>query len=261
MKANEYMKRMMKTVVSHKEKDGIKRELQDCIDDLKEAYMEAGMTEDEAEEEAIRQMGDPYETAEMFNEVYQPRFEWRVAGYTVIWIIISALVNWGLDMSCGTEAYDIWGETLFGTFCIIAGISWSYAEKTGDLPFLWMYKSPTNQHWLMPGLGVFSNASAEIGIGIGCIAANVQQAIILYGLLTIIMLFQRLFVEMEQNKMEQRFLYKECTALKDFDFEAYAYIENEKHLVRIRKGQQAKKGDCLIVTGMKGLTFVVEKFQ
>ena len=43
MKANEYMKSMMKTVLSHKYKEGIKRELQDCIDDLKEAYMEEGI--------------------------------------------------------------------------------------------------------------------------------------------------------------------------------------------------------------------------
>ena len=97
MKANEYMKRMMKTIVSHKEKDGIRKEIQDCIDDLTEAYMEQGMSKEEAEEEAIRQMGDPIEAGEMFNEVYQPRFEWRVAGYTFIWIILSALVKWGLD--------------------------------------------------------------------------------------------------------------------------------------------------------------------
>ena len=260
MKANEYMKQMMKTVVSHKEKDGIRRELQDCIDDLTEAYIEAGMTPEEAEEEAIRQMGDPFETAEMFNEVYQPRFEWRVAGYTVIWIIIVKLVIWGLDAQFGTTTTTDLGWTIFGSINIVFGIYWSYIEKTNDLPFLWIKRSPTNQHWAMPGLGVLSNSSAEVGIGIGCIAANVQQVIILYGLLTIIMLFQRLFVEIEQNKMEQRFLYKECTALKDFDFEAYAYIENEKHLVRMRAGQKAKKGDCLIVTGMKGLTFVVEKF-
>ena len=260
MKANEYMKQMMKTVVSHKEKDGIKRELQDCIDDLTEAYMEQGMSKEEAEEEAIRQMGDPCETGEMFNEVYQPRFEWRVAGYTIIWIIIVKLVIWGLDAQFGTTTTTDLGWTIFGSINIIFGIYWSYIEKTNDLPFLWIKRSPTNQHWAMPGLGVLSNSSTEVGIGIGCIAANVQQAIILYGLLTIIMLFQRLFVEIEQNKLEQRFLYKECTALKDFDFEAYAYIENEKHLVRMRAGQKAKKGDCLIVTGMKGLTFVVEKF-
>lgn len=259
MKANEYIKNMMKTVQSHKYKEGIKRELQDCIDDLKEAYMEEGMTEEEAEEAAIKQMGDPYETAEMFNEVYQPRFEWRVAAYTFLWIMIVKLVIWGLDASFETTAYTGWGWTIFGSINVIMGIYWSYIEKTGDLPFLWLKQSPT-KHWAMPGLGVFSNSSAEVGIGIGCIAANVQQIIILYGLLTIIMLFQRLFVEIEQNKMEQRFLYKECTALKDFDFEAYAYIENEKHLVRMRAGQKAEKGDCLIVTGMKGLTFIVEKF-
>lgn len=255
MKANDYMKRMMKTVVSHKEKAGIRKELQDCIDDLMEAYMEQGMSEEEAEEEAIRQMGDPYEAAEMFNEVYQPRFEWRVALYTVIWIIITKVIFWGLEASFGASNYNVMSKTIMGAICIIVGIAWSYSEKTGDQPLLWMYKSKSNLLW------VFSNSSAEVGIGIGCIAVNVQQIIILYGLLTIIMLFQRLFVEIEQNKMEQRFLYKECTALKDFDFEAYAYIENEKHLVRMRAGQKAKKGDCLIVTGMKGLTFVVEKFQ
>ena len=260
MKANEYMKRMMKTVVSHKEKEGIRKELQDCIDDLTEAYMEQGMSKEEAEEEAIRQMGDPYETGEMFNEVYQPRFEWRVAGYTVIWIILTKVIFGGLESSFGASNYSVMSKFIIGGISIIAGIVQSYSEKTGDLPFLWFYKSPVTQHWGMPGLGILSNSSAEIGIGIGCIATNVQQAIILYGLLTIIMLFQRLFVEIEQNKMEQTFLYKECTALKDFDFEAYAYIENEKHLIRIRAGQKAKKGDWLIVTGMNGFTFVVEKF-
>ena len=258
MKANDYMKRMMKTVVSHKEKDGIRKELQDCIDDLTEAYMEQGMSKEEAEEEAIRQMGDPYETAEMFNEVYQPRFEWRVAFYTLFWVAISAAVKWGLDVSFGPTTYDLVGETIFGTICIIAGISSSYSEKTGDIPFLWMFRTPT-KYWRLPGLGSFSNSSADIGIGIGCIAVNIQQVIILYGLLTIIMLCQRLFVEMEQNKFEQQYLYKECTALKDFNFESYADIEGEKFLVRLRNGQ-AKKDDRLIVTGMTGLTFIVEKF-
>ena len=50
MRTNEYMKHMMKTIVSHKYKEGIKRELQDCIDDLMEAYIEEGMTPEEAEE-------------------------------------------------------------------------------------------------------------------------------------------------------------------------------------------------------------------
>ena len=258
MKASEYMKRMMKTVVSHKEKDGIKRELQDCIDDLKEAYMAEGMTEAEAEEEAIRQMGDPYETAEMFNEVYQPRFEWKTAFYMAIWIGISSLVKWGWIMSFGYEAYTLFGNTLLGIVLLISSIGISYMEKSGDLPFLWIKNSPT-RHWALPGLGVFTNSSSIAGLGIGFLAVSIQQIIILYGIVTVLMLLQRLFVEVEQSKMELYFLYKEAVALKDFDFEGLAEIENKKHRVRIRRGEIAQKGDCLVITGMKGFTFIVQK--
>ena len=43
MKSTDYMKSMMKTVLSHKEKDGIKQELQDCIDDLTDRYIASGI--------------------------------------------------------------------------------------------------------------------------------------------------------------------------------------------------------------------------
>ena len=259
MKANEYMKSMMKTVLSHRYKEGIKRELQDCIDDLKEAYMEEGMTEEEAEEEAIRQMGDPFETAEMFNEVYQPRFEWRVAAYMAFWIAFSAFVKWGLKMHFGgTLQFEV-GNACVGVLFISFSIILSYIEKTGDLPFLWLKTSPT-KYWAMPGLlGVFTNSGSIAGVGIGFMANNMSQAIILYGIVTIMMLLQRLFVEMEQTKVEQEYLYKECVAARGFDFEGPADIGAERHRVRIVRGQRAQKGDDLVIIGMKGFTFIVDK--
>lgn len=133
-------------------------------------------------------------------------------------------------------------------------------EKSGDLPFLWLKNQPTNQHWALPGLGVFGNSSSIAGVGIGFLADSISQVIILYGITAILMLFQRLFVEVEQSKMEQYYLYKEATALKKFDFEGPAEIENKKHRVRIRLGEVAEKGDSLVITGMKGFTFIVEKF-
>lgn len=259
MKANEYMKRMMKTVLSHRYKEGIKRELQDCIEDLKEAYMEEGMTEEEAEEEAIRQMGDPYETAEMFNEVYQPRFEWRVAVYMLFWIVFAAFVNWGLEMNLGGTLQFEAGNACVGVLFISFSVILSYIEKSGDLPFLWLKTSPT-KHWAMPGLlGVFTNSGSIAGVGIGFMANNVSQAIILYGIVTIIMLLQRLFIEMEQTKVEQKYLYKDCVAVRGFDFEGPVDIGTERHRVRIVRGQRAEKGDELVIIGMKGFTFVVDK--
>lgn len=260
MKANEYMKRMMKTVLSHRYKEGIKRELQDCIDDLKEAYMEEGMTEEVAEEEAVRQMGDPYETAEMFNEVYQPRFEWRVAAYMAFWIILASFVKWGLEMNFGgTLEFEV-GSACVGVLFISFSIILSYIEKSGDTPFLWLKTSPT-KHWAMPGImGVFTNSSSIAGVGIGFVAKNLSQMIILYGIVSVLMLLQRLFVEQEQSKIEQQYLYKECIAIDEFDFEGMASIGDEKHRVRIRRGEVAKKDDYLIITGMIGFTFIVDKF-
>ena len=260
MRANEYMKHMMKTIMSHKHKEGIKRELQDCIDDLMEAYIEAGMTPQEAEEEAIKQMGNPFETAELFNEVYQPRFEWKAAFYMLLWIGIASAVKWGWIAGFGMETYTILGYTVAGIMCLLFATGISYMEKSGDLPFLWIKNQPTNQHWAMPGIGVFANASSIAGIGIGFLAASVSQVIILYGIVTVLMLLQRFYIEKEQIKMEQYFLYKEAIALKKFNFEGPAEIENRKHRVRIRLGEVAEKGDKLVITGMKGFTFIVEKF-
>jgi len=259
MKANEYMKSMMKTVLSHKYKEGIKRELQDCIDDLREAYMEEGMSEEEAEEEAVRQMGDPFETAEMFNEVYQPRFEWRVAAYMLLWIILAAFIKWGIEESFGETLASEVGNAVVGIIFITFSIVLSYIEKTGDFPFLWIKITPT-KHWAMPGLlGVFTNSGSIAGIGIGFMAKNTSQVIILYGIVTITMLLQRLYVEMEQTKIEQEYLYKDCIADKEFDFEGPVYIGTEKHKVRIVRGQKAQRGDYLVIIGMKGFTFVVDR--
>jgi len=258
MKANDYIKSIMKTVLSHRYKEGIKRELLDCIEDLTEMYMEQGMTKEEAEEEAIRQMGDPYEAAEMFNEVYQPRFEWRVAAYMVLWILFAMLIKWGLDYNSDATSSEIVICSLSGAIFITFSIILSYIEKSEDLPFLWLKTAPT-KHWAMPGLGVFTNSGSIAGIGIGLLAKNISQAIILYGIVTIIMILQRLFIEMEQTKVEQEYLYKDCVAVRGFDFEGPVYIGTEKHKVRIVRGQKAKKGDYLIIIGMKGFTFVVDK--
>ena len=259
MKSTDYMRSMMKTILSHKEKDGIKQELQDCIDDLTDKYIAMGMTPEKAEEEAVRQMGDPVETGEMFNEVYQPRFEWKVALYMALWIAFVMVMRWAWFQRTGSAGINGLTRAGIGVLTIIFSIQTSYAEKSGDFPKLWWRDNPMKQHWQIPGFGIFTTSGSEAGLGIGLLAANVKQAIIMYGFITIVMLLQRIYVEIEQDKMEHYYLYKEGKALKDFDFEAKAQIEDEKHYVRSRGGQKIQKGDELIITGMIGFTFIVEK--
>ena len=61
MKADKYLQELTKRIESSKVRKEIMREYQDHIEDCKEALMESGMSEEEAEKEAVRQMGDPGE--------------------------------------------------------------------------------------------------------------------------------------------------------------------------------------------------------
>ena len=259
MKSADYMKSMMKTIISHKEKEGIKQELKDCIDDLTDKYIAMGMSPEEAEEEAVLQMGDPIEAGEMFNEVYQPKFEWKVAFYMALWIVFVMIMRWAWFLKTGSAGINGLTRAGIGVLTIILSIHTSYAEKSGDFPRLWDRDNPMKQHWQIPGLGIFTASGSEAGLGIGLLAANVKQAIILYGFVTSVTLLQRIYIEIEQNKMEHHYLYRECVALRDFDFESKAMVGDEKQNVRSRGGQKIQKGDELIITGMIGFTFIVEK--
>lgn len=52
---------------------------------------------------------------------------------------------------------------------------------------------------------------------------------------------------------------KSCIAQEDFDFRGKVMIGIESEKVQIKKGQYAKKGMPLIVSGIDGFTLIVEK--
>lgn len=59
MKEREYLKELGKKITDSSVRKEIVNEYEAHIEDCKVALMESGMTEVEAEEEAVRQMGDP----------------------------------------------------------------------------------------------------------------------------------------------------------------------------------------------------------
>lgn len=125
----------------------------------------------------------------------EKKLEWRVAAYMALWTAIVTLIKWGATSSgMGNEA--VVGFSVAGVICMVYAVILSFIEKHGDTPFLWIKRTPTNQHWAMPGLlGVFTNASSIAAIGIGCMAKNFVQLIGLYVLLAVVMMLQRRFLD------------------------------------------------------------------
>ena len=132
------------------------------------------------------------------------KLEWRVAVYMAVWTAIGALVKWGLSYNVGTPESVI-GYSLIGVVCITFAVAFSFFEKHGNTPFLWFKTAPT-KHWAMPGLGVFSNASSIAAIGIGFMAKNLVQIIVLFVITSTVMILQRRFVELHMDTKAKRIL-------------------------------------------------------
>ena len=132
------------------------------------------------------------------------KLEWRVPVYMAIWTVVAALAKWGLSYGFETPASMI-GYSLIGIICITFAVAFSFFEKHGNTPFLWFQTAPT-KHWAMPGLGVFSNASSIAAIGIGFMAKNLVQIIVLFVITSTVMILQRRFVELNMDAKAKRIL-------------------------------------------------------
>ena len=70
MNSEIYLKQLAKQIQNREVRCEIMKEYKAHIIDCKEAFMVMGMTEAEAEEKAVEQMGDPEEAATQINRVY-----------------------------------------------------------------------------------------------------------------------------------------------------------------------------------------------
>lgn len=80
------------------EKASVRRELEGHIEDHAEALRALGFSEDEAEERAAAQMGDPVETGRGIAALYRPFWLWveRVAGVLIAVMAVELLLGLGV---------------------------------------------------------------------------------------------------------------------------------------------------------------------
>lgn len=74
MKKKEFIKTVLEQVRCESVREPLEKELAAHIDDQTEAYIAEGAPANEAEEQAVKTMGDPVETGLMLDSVHRPRF-------------------------------------------------------------------------------------------------------------------------------------------------------------------------------------------
>lgn len=83
MRMEEYLEIMTGQIRCRLAHAPIREELRCHMEDQKDAYIEMGMEEEEAEGAAVRDMGDPVRTGEELDRIHRPRIPWKTAGIII----------------------------------------------------------------------------------------------------------------------------------------------------------------------------------
>ena len=246
-----YLKKVTKVIYDSKKRVSVSKELKDMIDDFTEAYMEMGMNEEEARDEAVKQMGDPEEIGVLFNKIYRVKYDWKMIFYMLLWAIVTRGIVGILSSSdaLGWPEYVWWFVAL--VFLPI-GLLLSVLEKLYDLPFIYAWA----ENW--KGMGI-SNSGLILGCAIGCMPVSLQNCFLGFSICTVFLMLQRSYMVEKRNQKEQKYLWETVTALEAFDYKGKVQIGNQVKKVLIKKGSKAEKGEPLIIIGLDGFQILVDK--
>lgn len=94
MNMHSYLEIVSEQIRCRRAKQMIQEELEGHIEDQKLDYMADGMNADEAEEEAVRQMGDPVETGMELDRIHRPRMDWKLVAAIVVLSLAGLFLQW-----------------------------------------------------------------------------------------------------------------------------------------------------------------------
>lgn len=121
MKQQEYLEILMEQLRCKKARGMVEEEIRSHIEDQKCAYMADGMEEEEAEEEAVRQMGDPVETGIELDRIHKPQMAWDMILLIIFLSGIGLLVQYLLSVHFGQSSFM--PSPVKGVVCFAAGIA------------------------------------------------------------------------------------------------------------------------------------------
>ena len=91
MERRDYLEQLTSQIRCKKMCPVIAREVEDHIEDQKQAFLEEGMTEAEAEKAAVREMGDPVEVGVEMDQIHRPKMPWKAILVIALMEILSGI--------------------------------------------------------------------------------------------------------------------------------------------------------------------------
>ena len=105
MDKKQYLNTVTEQIRYRKAKFVIAEELENHIDDQKDAYCLGGMEEQEAYEQAVAEMGDPVEVGVSLDRIHRPKMEWKMIALVLGISILGVFFQFVIQAEMGSEAY------------------------------------------------------------------------------------------------------------------------------------------------------------
>lgn len=257
MVENKYLKELTKQIHNKEMRDEIRKEYEDHIEDCKEALISSGMSEEEAEEEAVRQMGDPTEAGREMDQLYRRVLDWRMLIWTMICGTIMilfdiAISHYGSAMGIDGNVPDLITNVIGGA-CVLIGLVWSAVEKWTDTPTFYAWGKNWN------GGGV-TNSGVFLALGVLFVGKSEFLAQMIYFLLMLVtfQLLERALIEMYRHKRENQLLWEIGTAETTIlPYKGMAAIGGKSRKVETKKGEEIPQGAPVMVIELDGMKPVV----
>lgn len=132
MDKKEYLETVMQQIRYKKAKPIIFDELENHIDDQKEAFVFNGMDEKEAYEKAVIEMGDPVDVGVAMDRIHRPKMEWKMIILVLVLSIISIILQFVMRTDMGKEvnSYDVNRQVVFIIVGFVVMISFCFFDYT-----------------------------------------------------------------------------------------------------------------------------------
>lgn len=103
MQINEFLNSVCDQIKYKPIRNTIAEELKDHIEDKKEELIEMGQNEEEAEKNAVEQMGDAEIIGKQLNKVHRPRLDWKLLIILVVLLIFGFVISYIITENEHTE--------------------------------------------------------------------------------------------------------------------------------------------------------------
>lgn len=136
MEYTEYMETLKEQIQNKRARSLVAEEIRGHIEEQAKEYQAEGMSKEDAEREAVRQMGDPVETGCALNRIHRPAFPWKLFVLAVFLTGASMLISLTIDAKInegGVQAAQV------GSPLVVNAVSFAMIFVIMYFDYTWLF--------------------------------------------------------------------------------------------------------------------------